>query len=138
MKTNSIGHALKSNMIVTAQKNFGEYGYCIICNADMQTFIGEGFVRHYKSFKIYRSRFGKLAVQESNNMKTMFTVYAQKVKTSDEITLKLWPKTKKEDVAIYRQNGSLFAIFPWYYASKPKKNWKHVMLNCFRWNLIWK
>lgn len=51
-------HALRSNMLVTRQSEIGEYGYCKLCNADMQSFVSDGKVRHYKSHRYYRARFG--------------------------------------------------------------------------------
>lgn len=67
----------------------------------------------------------------------LIPVIAKIEPSTDEFILKHSPGSKKFDVQIYRMDGRPFARFMWY-QRKPRKNQKTVMLNCYKWQLIWR
>jgi len=72
-----------------------------------------------------------------------FTVYARHEPTTDSVAIQyLDARTLAtcKDVVVYhdRHCRSFFATFPWhYYKSKPTRQNRYVILNCFRYRLIW-
>ncbi len=71
-------------------------------------------------------------------MKT-FSVYYKKVPTNDDL-VRTFPELKsKMDIAVYRDANckTEWVRFPWHYSNKPKWNSKTVMINCFKWQVIW-
>ena len=43
------------------------------------------------------------------------------------------------DVVLYRDAACtrVAGRYPWHYHSKPKLRNRYIMLNCYRWNLVW-
>lgn len=74
-------------------------------------------------------------------MKTgLHTLYLRHEPTTDEV----WPQygdgQTKYDVRAYydRRCTRLAGIFPWHYtSSKPRRKQKTMMLNCWRWRVVW-
>lgn len=67
------------------------------------------------------------------------TVYARRVLPRNIGEQVLPPKYPQQyDVEITDKGGKVLGRFPWYYASKPDKRFKHLMLNCYRYKLEWK
>lgn len=72
-----------------------------------------------------------------------FTVYARHEPTTDTVAIQyLDAKTLApcKDVVVYhdRRCRSFDAAFPWFYSkSKPTRGNRYVILNCFRYRLIW-
>ncbi len=46
-------------------------------------------------------------------------------------------KRENGDVVINRSNGELFCVFDWWRSDKPTRRNKWIMLNCYKWRLIW-
>lgn len=66
------------------------------------------------------------------------TLYARQEPTRDEMTLKLWPKTRQKDTVIYKdpEAREIYAVIPWHRSNRPMSR-KSVTLNCFKWDLVW-
>ncbi len=70
-------------------------------------------------------------------MPGLLTVYARKETTKDSFALV--NEMDKYDIVIYkdRRCKTFYARFMWYQKSRPKWNSKTVVINCYRWKLIW-
>jgi hypothetical protein len=60
----------------------------------------------------------------------MLTVYARKALTGDK---------RRYGVAVYRDAAAtdLFVRFDWHRSDRPNKRRRWLMLNCYRWRLVW-
>ena len=68
----------------------------------------------------------------------MLTKYARKEPTTDPITLKYCPETKKQDVVFYSDLDAKTRYMIWRWdANPPTKRNKYVTLNCSKWRLVW-
>lgn len=56
-------------------------------------------------------------------------VYARRLRSEDN--------QRGIDVSVYRDNGTPFVKFEWWRKSKPRKGQRYVMLNCYRWEIVW-
>lgn len=56
-------------------------------------------------------------------------VYARRLRAEDN--------QRGIDVTVYRDNGTPFVKFEWWRKSKPRKGQRYVMLNCYRWEIVW-
>jgi hypothetical protein len=72
---------------------------------------------------------------------TMLTLYARREPTTDAETLRMCPDAarRRYDVVIYRDAAATARAgrYPWFYRSKPRRNQRFTMLNCWRYRLVW-
>jgi hypothetical protein len=69
----------------------------------------------------------------------MLTLYLRREPTTDAELLHWFPNAKRRDVVAYSdpEASQLKARWPWHYRSKPDRRFKRVMLNCYRWRVVW-
>jgi hypothetical protein len=71
----------------------------------------------------------------------LLSVYARLEPTTDEVLIKYDPKRvlKKMDVQVYKDEECTipFGRYTWW-QDQPIQSDKTVVLNCYRWNLVWK
>jgi len=70
----------------------------------------------------------------------LLKVYAKKVPTTDDVILKYDPKQAKtkKDTVIFHDKGMCrpFCRITWW-SKQPTRAQKTIILNCFRWQLVW-
>jgi len=66
------------------------------------------------------------------------TLYLRREPTTDPVFLR-YGKGRKWDVCYYGDAAAtkFKARCNWYYRSKPKRNHKTTMLDCYRWDVVW-
>lgn len=68
----------------------------------------------------------------------LLALYARKEPTTDAIAIKHGLKGKN-DAVLYRDREctKFVARWPWYFSNCPRHGQKRVMVNCWRWDLVW-
>jgi hypothetical protein len=64
-------------------------------------------------------------------------LYLRKEPTIDTVWLTYGDKGKRYDVCAYLRKHDLKPLARWSWEHQPKKNCKSVMLNCYRWPVVW-
>ena len=66
----------------------------------------------------------------------LLNVYAKRETTTDSLVKY---NTKKKDIVFYRDSNctEVFCRMPWHSSNKPNKNSKTIMLNCYKWAIVW-
>ncbi len=76
---------------------------------------------------------------------SLLPVYLRKEPTQDSVLLDFVKRglnkltEAHQDVVVYRDAAckEVFCRWPWYFNSKPTKRHKVIMLNCYKWRVIW-
>jgi hypothetical protein len=67
----------------------------------------------------------------------LITIYARKEPTTDIVALAADIKGKK-DVVFYKDEACTVPFCRWsWHLNPPRRNWKRVTLNCWRWAIKW-
>ena len=68
----------------------------------------------------------------------MLTLYARKEKTTDDASIR-GSLGHRLDTVVYKDKGctETKARFPWFHSHCPRRGQRAVMLNCWRWGLVW-
>jgi len=48
-------HYTEKDFVITEKDDYGKYGYCRKCKADMQKFNSDGILRHYHSHQNWKA-----------------------------------------------------------------------------------
>ena len=70
---------------------------------------------------------------------SLLTLYARREPSADSVLLKYAPNAKRFDVVLYTDHKATQpkARFMWFSADNLRSSRKTVMLNCYRWRMVW-
>lgn len=70
----------------------------------------------------------------------MLNLYLRQEPTTDHTTIERNAAQGRLDIVAYRDEACsvLAARWPWHYSSKPRRGFRTVMFNCWRWRAVWK
>ena len=69
----------------------------------------------------------------------LLTLYARREPSADSVLLKYAPQAKRFDVVFYADHKATQpkGRFMWFSAGNLRPTHKTVMLNCYRWRMVW-
>lgn len=69
----------------------------------------------------------------------LFTLYARREPSTDPVLKTYAPGSKRNDVVFYRDAACTrpYGRWAWHVSPAPNRRRRSIVLNCFRWAVVW-